>query len=109
MVSKVRDAAGLLIEHGRALGALDEARLLAAQLTRSSAAAQGRGELTMAAELEAIAKSQLDAIPVYERQAIAAKQRAEELMTEIEHPGAVLARRLLAACRSARAGWRGSR
>lgn len=109
MPSKVRDAAGLLIEHGRALGALDEARLLATQLTRASAAAQDRGEVTMASELEAIAKSQLEAIPTYERLALSAKQHAEELMAEIEHPGAVLARRVLATYRAARAGWRGSR
>jgi hypothetical protein len=109
MRSKVRDAAGLLIEQGRALGALDEARLLAAQCTRTASAAREAGETKLAELMDAHAKSQLEAIPVYERLAVSAKQRAEELMTEIEHPGAVLARRLVATYRAARAGWRGAR
>lgn len=109
MRSKVRDAAGLLIEHGRALGALDQARVFADQLTRVANHTAGIGQAELSAALGAQAKAQLEAIPVFERLAIAAKQRAEELMTEIEHPGAVLARRVLATARAARAGWRGSR
>jgi hypothetical protein len=107
--SKVRDAAGMLIEHGRALGALDTARLLADQCTRTASAAREAGEEKLAELMEAHAKSQLEAIPVYERLAVSAKAHAEELMRDIEHPGAVLARRVVATLRSARAAWRGSR
>lgn len=109
MSSKVRDAAGLLIEHGRALGALENARVLGDQLTRTANAAAAAGEQKLSELMASHAKSQLDAIPVYERLALSAKAHAEELMAEIEHPGAVLARRLLAAWRGARTAWRGSR
>lgn len=109
MPSKVRDAAAMLIEHGRALGALDTARVLADQLTRTSSAAVAADEPRYAELLRELAKSHMDAIPTYERLALSAKAHAEELMAELEHPGAVLARRLLATARAARAGWRGSR
>lgn len=109
VTSKVREAAAFFVEQGRALGALDQARVFADQLTRAANLADGLGEKELSRALGEQARAQLDAIEPFEQLAISARARAEELVREVEHPGAVLARRLLATWRGARAAWRGSR
>jgi hypothetical protein len=108
-MSKLREAAGMLVEHGKALGRLEHARLTVEQLTRESAAAAERGKPDDAAVIIALAHATAARFGDHEHAATAALTRARELMAELEHPGAVLARRLVATARAARAAWNGSR
>ncbi len=110
-MSKLREAAGMLIEHGRALGALEQQRATADALTRNAERLRTSlpGMPEMADAIERMANGYTAQIPGLERLANSARAHAEELMAQLEHPGARLARRLVATARAARAGWRGSR
>lgn len=103
----------MLIEQGRALGAHEMSQQLATQLAALAEHAPkepGPDDYArLIGVLSGLAASYADAASATERLANSARARAEELMAQLEHPGAVLARRLVATARAARAGWRGSR
>lgn len=104
-MSRLRDAAALLIESGRAIGAAAQAVAIVTVLEQILATEPSRVEPAMQAALADArrARAKLD------HDAALMRARAEDLIREIEHPGAALARRLLATYRGARAAWRGSR
>lgn len=105
MVSKVREAAAMLIESGRAFGAAAQALSIVTMIEQILSTEPARLEPALRALLDDArrARTQLD------HDAALMQARAEGLMREIEHPGAVMARRLLSTWRGARAAWRGSR
>lgn len=107
-MSKLREAAAMLVEQGRALGALEQQRATAAALMRQAAVLRTSlpGMPEMAESLERVASGYAEQIPGLERLAKCAQDQAQQLMSELEHPGAVLGRRLLASARAARAAWR---
>lgn len=120
-MSKLRDAAALLVEAGKALGHLEHSReseKRLAALIRDAALVtdkgldgmpiiQGFGEhrQRLADALRHVQAEQ----GTFERVANAHRDRAAELMAEIEAPGATLARRFVTVALAARAAWRGSR
>jgi hypothetical protein len=104
MMSKVRMAAELLIEHGKALGAAAQAASFEGALTRLWADPSSL-ESAVGGALKDV-QQQRQAL---EKHAAWARQQAEALLRDVEHPGAALARRLLVTYHAARAGWRGSR
>lgn len=114
-MSKLRDSAALLVEAGKMLGHYEQARATERVLTRLLASAQPEPEPSAEAfaahcRLLLTERDRIrDELPGYERVAQAARDRAAELVAEAEHPGAVLARRLLATVHGARAAWLGSR
>jgi hypothetical protein len=103
----VRAAAAELIEVGRVLGRLERSELLAQQLrdalSRSTIAPEPLAALRAA--IEALAQQHEQRRAVEQRGAKAAQARADELLVAVEHPGARLAYRLLAAARAARRAW----
>lgn len=105
MASKLRDAAAAFVQAGRTLGHADADRGMAEELRRRAAECQDpeRAILNALADERAAVADQLAGL------AALARDQATALMTELEHPGSTLARRLLAVARSARAAWRGSR
>jgi hypothetical protein len=112
-VSRLREAAALLVEQGRALGTAELARAVASAL---GSMAQDAHETDRGEEFDRLLENVVATAGGYEKLAESsaagakvAQQLAAELMAELEHPGARLARRLVATARSARAGWRGSR
>jgi hypothetical protein len=106
---KLRDAAALLIEQGKALGRAEQALAVVQYASGVAVRMRHLGNVTMAEPVEELSKHVLESIPQLERQALTAQAHAEQLMAELEHPGALLARRLVASARAARAAWRGSR
>jgi hypothetical protein len=108
-MNELRRAAGYWVAHGRSLARLEEHRELIHMLTRGAAQAREQGKAELAAELERYAAHYGQGLGVLEGIAVSAKAHAEALMNELEHPGAMLARRLVAAFRGARAAWRGAR
>jgi hypothetical protein len=109
-MSRLRTAAAMLVESGRALGHAELAKATATQLEGLVAEAEltDRGEefARLRTALVAAARNQRLHVVSSECLAAAARVRAEELMAELEHPGARLARRLLRAARAARGAWR---
>lgn len=105
-MSKLREAAAMLIEQGRALGHLEQARMLVEAFTRSAAEHQAKGEADVAAALARLGDHYAVRISFLEQSATTAQQMAQQIIAELEHPGAVLGRRLLASARAARAAWR---
>lgn len=99
-MSRLRDAAAAFVEHGRWLGQAEAYRCIAARIQRSPPAMTAQGVWETGADLE---------LAACEANAATARAAAEALMAALEHPGAVMARRLVAALRGAQAGWRGSR
>jgi len=104
-MSKARTAAELLIESGRALGAAAQAVSFSATLSRLATSNPPELEQQVARALRDV-EQQRGALDLH---ASLARQQAEALLRELEHPGAVLARRLVLTCRAARAAWRASR
>jgi hypothetical protein len=108
-VSRLRDAAAQLIAHGRLLGAIErnqaimrelDALLLKCRLPDAPPIEELIGGLRCFLESEVTFWTPTLA----ERTA-----EVEQLITSLEHPGARLARRLVAAARGARAAWRAAR
>jgi len=111
----------MLVEAGKALGHLEQARTMDAILTQLHAQAQadvdkgvegmpliqafGNHRQRLLTARDRI-RSEL---PGYERLAQTGRDHAAELVAEAEHPGAALARRLVATVHGARAAWLGSR
>lgn len=106
---KLRQAAGYWVAHGRALARFEDYRALVESFTRGAAQAREQGKAELGDELERFAHHYAGMLGVQEGIALSAKSHAEALMDELEHPGAALARRLVAAFRGARAAWRGAR
>jgi len=101
-VTKLREAAAAWLDAGRWVATVD---ILKDQLRRlDEAPAEERERLGTAL----IDRSCL-LLSEYERAMAATRARADALTSAIEHPGAVLARRLLATFYAGRAAWRGSR
>lgn len=120
-MSKLRAAAALLVEAGKALGHLEHSRESEKRLEaliRDAALATDAGLEGMAA-IQAFGDHRqrlADALShvraeqgTFERVATAHRDRAAELMAEMEAPGATLARRFVTVALAARAAWRGSR
>ena len=108
-MSRLREAAALLVEQGRAIGRLEQARLVLTHVARESAAAARLEQAETAARFIGFARGLGDAIERLEHDAAAAQARAAALMAALEHPGAALARRLVTAWRGARVAWRAAR
>ena len=118
-MSTLRDAAALFVEAGKALGRLEQARENEKTLSLLLKLAEygvDKGpsdpvkdfadhRQRLADTLEQV----LGGLDTYERLAHAARDRAAALVDELERPGTVLARRLVATVHGARAAWRGSR
>lgn len=100
-MSLLRDAAAMLVEQGAAVGGLEQARWDLRLLEKA-------GE-SVEAYQRALAVLRDHRIPQLEANARGAEKRAQELMRQVEHPGAALARRVIATARAARAAWRASR
>lgn len=108
-MSKLREAAALLIEHGKAIGRLEQQRALMVAITQQSATADRDGDGPGAQRLIVVAKHMGAELGELETFAAHSQALARDLLAELEHPGAVLARRLLASWHGARAAWRGTR
>ena len=93
------DDAAALIETGRAQG---QARALAEVSRRLNTAVGAEKVAAFAAELEDLAKRAAETADEYSK-------ASEDLLRDMEHPGARLARRVLLTARAARAAWRASR
>lgn len=117
-MSKLRDAAAMLVEAGKALGHLEHVRatekVLGTLLSEAEsevngpdgaiyAFAQHRQRLLIELRTVETKRRTLEGLAETQR------ERATALMDEIEKPGATLARRVLAVAWAARAAWRGSR
>lgn len=109
MSSKLRRAAGYLVAQGRAIARAEDRRGLVENFTRGAAQAREQGKAELGDELERFAHYYAQELGIIEGIAVQAKAHAEALMNELEHPGARLARKLVAAFRGARAGWRTTR
>ena len=99
-MSRLRDAAAAWVEAGKWIGEADAYNRLAARIERMPLDCTARGFWATGPALELQA-----AVANVKR----TREQAEQLMAELEHPGAALARRLVATYRGARAAWRGSR
>ncbi len=98
-MSKLREAAAAWIETGRWLATVE---ILSDQIRRLDKAKPEDRERHAVYIIE----QSRDRLDVYEQTALSLRGKAEQLMLEHEHPGAVLGRRLLASARAARAAWR---
>jgi len=117
-MTKLRAAAALLVEAGKALGHLEHSRatekLLRDLLAEAESKRNGPDGAIHAFDehlkklLFALRDTE-SARGTFERVAATHRDRAAELMAEVEAPGATLARRVLAVAWAARAAWRGSR
>ncbi len=114
-MSKLREAAAMLVTQGKVLGHLEACKTSLQQFERlyqlaQRAREQGVDVVTMVHRadevLSKLVAEQQAAVSSLERLAETAQRRAEDLVAEVEHPGAVLARRLVASARAARAAWR---
>lgn len=108
-MSRMREAAAMLVEQGRALGALEQLGTVATYVQQVAANMRSLGNVAQAEAMVTLAKRYLDELPGLARRASDAQVLAEHLMAELEHPGASFARRLVATWHGARAAWRGSR
>lgn len=117
-MSKLREAAAMLVTEGKVLGSVEQAKVMLKQLELFYQLAQRHKEqgtdpvhvMHRANELLAtMITEQRAALAGLERLALSAHDRAQELLAEVEHPGAALARRVVAASRAARAAWRAAR
>lgn len=99
-MSRLRIAATAWIEAGRCLGYAEAYRQVRARIDRCPPDFPASGLWGQGMDLEAAAA---------DASAATAQRTAELVMAEIEHPGARLARRLVAAVRGARAAWRAAR
>lgn len=108
MTSKLREAAAILVEQGRAIGRLEQARLTITMLTRESAGCDRQGNAPGAKLLIELANGVAKELGQHEAAASVAQRIAQEVVAELEHPGAMLARRLVATWRGARVAWRAS-
>lgn len=109
MISKVREAAAILVEQGKAIGRLEQARQGVVVLTRESATCERAGNPAGARLLIDVANRLAAQLGEHERDVVDATTVAQQVVAELEHPGAMLARRLVATWRGARAAWRGAR
>jgi hypothetical protein len=118
VLSALRDAAALFVEAGKALGHLEHSRasekVLGTLLSEAEsevngpdgaiyAFAQHRQRLLIELRTAEAKRRTLEGL------AKAHRDRAAELVEELEKPGTVLARRFVAVALAARAAWRGSR
>ena len=102
-MSRLRTAAAMLVESGRALGVAEECW----QTERWLMDVIAEPDVKPAAERLVELLQRVSARrAVGDGHAARARTAAEELMAELEHPGARLARRLLRAARAARGAWR---
>jgi hypothetical protein len=108
-LTALRDAAALFVEAGKALGRLEQNRLLIEQLTRMAGQAKSLEDPVAAELLEGAAHQYAAELGRFEKLAATAQAHALAVMAELERPGTVLARRLVAVALAARAAWRGSR
>jgi hypothetical protein len=107
-VSRLRHAAALFIEAGRALGQAEQCR----QTEEVLASLFRLSESSAPDEFDALTGSLQNFQKIYARHrataeghAARARTAAEASMVALEHPGARLARRLLRAARAARGAW----
>lgn len=108
-MSRLRDAAALLVEHGKAIGRAEYARRAMALAARDAAGAERLGHAEAAKRIKALGNEVQADITAAEINAKQAAAAAEALMLALEHPGAHIARRLVATYHGARAAWRGTR
>lgn len=101
-MATLREAAAAWVEAGRWLATCE---ILGDQIRRLDQASPKDRER----HAEYIIETPRDMLQEYERIRERTRARAEQLMAELEHPGAALARRLLASWHGARAAWRGTR
>jgi hypothetical protein len=120
VLSALRDAAALFVEAGKALGHLEHSRETEKTLALLLKLAQfdvdkpeGMPVIQAFADHRQRLADTLDRVRAaqgsFERVAQTHRDRAAELVEELEQPGATLARRLVAVALAARAAWRGSR
>lgn len=115
-MKRIRDAAASFIEHGRALGRIELARIVIAEADKIASEATmppkefGVAKRSMAGELKRALLEPI--IKDAELVANAHRAEAEALVVELEHdfarehPGAVLAERISRTWAAARVAWR---
>ena len=99
-MSRLRDAAAAWVEHGRWIGWSEAYRAVEARIAKLPPDYPASKLWTSGIDLEASAAA---------ANAATARRDAERVMHALEHPGARLARRLVAAARAARHAWRVAR
>lgn len=103
MTSKLRRAGAACVEAGRWLATCEILRDQVRRIDKADSPEE-RARLALA-----IIEKSRTWMPMYEENAASTGREADRLISELEHPGAALARRLVATVRGARRAWRGTR
>lgn len=108
-MSRLRDAAAQLVAHGRLLGAMERNQAIMREIDGillKSRLPDAPPVEDLIAGLRGFLESE---VTFWTPTLAERKDQVELLITALEHPGARLARRLVAAVRGARAAWRAAR
>ena len=105
-MSRLRHAAALFIEAGRALGQAEQCQRTRKHLAALLSESNGLDLYALRTSLGRMETALTGQQDSAEGHAARARTAAEASMAALEHPGARLARRLLRAARAARGAWR---
>lgn len=108
-MSRLRQAAALFVEAGRAVGHVEFWTAIEIEFTELLSACQGTGQNVpeaVARTVNALLALQAERRTASNHAAEVFRLRAEAALADLEHPGARLARRFLVAARAARGAWR---
>lgn len=102
MTTTLREAAAEFIEQGRALGRVEALETIVLRIRDVT----GLPETQLRQRLEGLCEDLGHRAAAHKALASGARSRADALLRAVEHPGARLGLRVLAAARAARKAWR---